>query len=155
VATPAGWSRAEFEWHLPIRGGRRQWDGVLTRTVVLPTYPPTSYQEPVGTTDDTVWLFEALPSGRIAIRIAPGFALHAEAGVGLSMTYENHAQDQIFIGNTRERKLVLAPAARFALGLTYKIGDRLDLVLEPVELVRRTSADGATFSALWGLSYRL
>ena len=155
VATPAGWTRVEFEWHLPIRGGRTMWDGVLTRTVTLPTSPPTSYQEPVGTTDDTVWLFEATPSARLILPVGPGFALHAEAGVGLALTRVTHIEDEQFIGHTTERKLVLAPTVRFALGLTYKLGERLDVVFQPVALARRSSADGATFSALWGLSYRL
>jgi hypothetical protein len=154
-ATPAAWTRARFEWHLPIRGGHLRWQGVLTRTVVLPTYPPSTFQEPVGTTDDAIWLFEAIPTGRLVVPVAPGFAVHAEAGVGLSLTSERHAEDQPFVGRTSTRKLVLAPAIRFALGLTYRLGDRLDVVMQPVALARRSSADRATFTALWGLSYRL
>jgi hypothetical protein len=154
-ATPAAWTRARLEWHLPIRGGRLQWHGVLTQTVALPTYPPSSYQKPVGTTDDAIWLFEAVPSARLVVPVAPGFALHAEAGIGLSLTSETHAEEQVFVGHTSTRKLVLAPAIRFAVGLTYRIGDRLDVVMQPLALARRSSGDGATFSALWGLSYRL
>lgn len=154
-ATPAAWTRARLEWHLPIRGGRLQWRGVLTQTVVLPTSPPSSSQQAVGTTDDAIWLFEAIPSGRLVVPVAPGFAVHAEAGVGLSLTSENHVEEQDFVGRTATRKLVLAPAIRFAVGLTYRIGDRLDVVMQPLALARRSSGDGATFSALWGLSYRL
>jgi hypothetical protein len=155
AATPASWTRAQLEWHLPVRAGHLQWDGVLMQTVTLPTYPPTSYQQPVGTSRDTVWLLEAMPSARLILPVAPGFALHAEGGIGLSLTSETHVEDQAFVGQTRERKLVLAPAIRVALGLTYRIGDRLDLVMQPVAFARRSSSDSATFSAHWGLSYRL
>src|SRR5512133_3903708 len=55
AATPAKWTRLQLELHLPIRGGRTQWDGVTTRTVLVPSFPtPISYEEPTGTTDDTV-----------------------------------------------------------------------------------------------------
>lgn len=154
-ATPAAWTRAQFEWHLPVRAGHLKWQGALTQTVVLPTYPPTSYQETVGTTDDSIWLLEAIPSARLVVPAAAGFALHVEAGVGLSVTSETHVEDQDFMGRTRERKLVLAPAIRFALGLTYRIGNRVEVVMQPIAFARRSSSDNATFSAHWGLSFRL
>lgn len=155
AATPANWTRAQLEWHLPVRGGHLRWDGVLTQTVVLSTSPPTSYQRPVGTTNDRIWLIEAIPSARLVVPAAPGFALHVEAGVGLALTSETHVEDQDFVGRTRERKLVLAPAVRFALGLTYRIGDRVEVVMQPIAFARRSSSDSATFSAHWGLSFRL
>jgi hypothetical protein len=155
AATPASWTRAQLEWHLPVQGAHLQRDGLLMQVVALPTIPPTISLQPVGTTEDTTWLVEAIPSARLIVPVAPGFALHAEAGAGLAVTFETHVEDQTFVGRTRERKLALAPVVRLALGLTWRLGDRLDLVMQPITFARRSSSDHATFSALWGLSYRL
>lgn len=149
--------RIQIEWHLPIRAARPQWDGTLSRTITtpLPGLPPIITSETVGTTKDTNWIFEAIPSARAILPVAPGFALHVDAGVGLAVTAETHVEDEIYVGHTTTRKLVIAPSVNVALGLTYQLGDRLDVVFQPLVFGRRAKADAATYSALWGLSYRL
>lgn len=149
--------RIRIEWHLPIRTARPQWDGTLTRTVSTPTYggPPIVTSEPVGTSKDTNWIVEAIPSARASLPVATGFALHVEVGVGLAVTAETHVEDEINVGHTTTRKLVIAPSVNAALGLTYQIADGLDVVFQPFVLGRRAKADASTFSALWGLSYSL
>jgi len=148
--TPAKWTRGRLELHLPIRVARPHWEDAITVTDPITLAPTT-----LGTTEDTVWIFEGIPSGRLVLPVAPGLALHVEAGVGLAVTYERHLEDEVFVGRTTERKLVLAPTINAALGLTYRMSDRLDVVFQPIVLGRRARADGGTFSALWGLSYRL
>jgi hypothetical protein len=155
VSTPPGWKRVQFEWHLPVRAGRPKWDGTLSRTVLVSAVPPVTTTEPVGTTRDTVWLVEAIPSARLILPVATGFALHIEAGIGLSQSVETHIEDQIYVGRTEVRKLVLAPIVRGAIGLTYRMGERLDLVMEPFVLGSRIGTGDSSFSALWGISYRL
>jgi len=155
MATPSKWKRFQLEWHLPVRVGRPQWDGTLTRTEVVSTFPPVATTVAVGTTKDTVWLFEAIPTARLILPLAPGFSLHVEAGVGLSQTVETRLEDEIYVGRTEKTKLILSPMIRGAVGLTYQLGDRLEAVLQPVALGRRAGADASSFSALWGLSYRL
>jgi hypothetical protein len=148
VATPASWKRVQLEWHLPVRVGRPQWDGTLLRT-------RGGVEDVAGTTKDTVWLFEAIPTARLILPVAPGFALHLEGGVGLSQTVETRVEDEIYVGRTQKTTLVLAPIVRGAVGLTYQLSDRLEAVLQPVALGRRAGTDTSSFSALWGLSYRL
>ncbi len=155
VATPASWKRFELEWHLPIRVGRPKWDGMLTRTIVYPSVPPVVTEEPVGTTQDTVWLFEAIPTARLILPAAPGFSIHVEAGLGLSQTVEDHIEDQIYVGRTETRTLVFAIGFRAAIGLSYAVSDRLELLMQPFVLGSRLGAGDSNFSALWGLSYRL
>jgi hypothetical protein len=142
VVTPSGWTRAELEWHVPLRVARPHWKGVLT--------DPSP-----GTTEDTVWIGEALASGRLLLPVAPGLKLFVEAGVGLALTLEEHVADQTYVGAATDRQLVLAPSAQGAVGLTWALGERLDLVFQPAAFGRRLKADASTFSALWGLSYRL
>lgn len=154
-ATPGKWRRLQLEWHLPIRLGRPHWEGTLTRSVPLPTVPPSTTQEEVGTTEDTVWILEAVPSARLIVPIVPGFSIHVEAGLGLSQTVETHVEDQIYVGRTETRTLELAVAVRAAVGVTYRLGERLDLVLQPAAFGARLGAGESNFSALWGLSYRL
>jgi hypothetical protein len=154
-ATPPGWTRAALEWHLPIRVARPDWDAGLTRTVVVPVaYGGGSYLEPVGTTHDTVWLVEAIPTARVVFPAAKGFSFHAEAGLGLSQSAARHVEDEVFVGHTVTRKLVLAPALRVAAGLSYRVGEKLELVMQPFALGRRLFTHDSSFSALWGLSYR-
>jgi hypothetical protein len=155
IATPPSWKRVQFEWHLPVRAGRPKWDGTLSRTVVDSIYPPLSHSETVGTTNDTVWLVEAIPSARLILPVATGFALHVEAGIGLSQSIETHVEDEIYIGRTEVRKLVLAPIVRGAIGLTYRMGERFDLVMQPFVFGSRIGTGDSSFSALWGISYRL
>jgi hypothetical protein len=158
VARPADFptlKRIQIEWHLPIRTARPQWDGTLTRTVTTPTYPPIVTSEPVGTSKDTNWIVEAIPSARAILPVAPGFALHVEVGVGLAVTAETHVEDEINVGHTTKRKLVVAPSVNAAMGLTYQLTQGLDVVFQPLVLGRRAKADASTFSALWGLSYSL
>jgi hypothetical protein len=148
--------RIAVEWHLPIRVARPQWDGALTRTIVVPiAYGGGAIQETVGTTKDTNWIFEGIPSARAILPIVPGFAIHAEVGIGLAVTAETHVEEEFHVGHTTTRKLVVAPSVSAAFGLTYQIGDRLDVVFQPLVFGRRAKADASTFSALWGLSYRL
>lgn len=153
VATPAKWKKLQLEWHVPVRVARPHWESVLFRTFTDPYYG--TYEEEVGTTEDTVWLGEALASGRLLLPVAPGFALFAEAGVGLAFTVEKHVEDELFVGVTTKRQLVLAPSIQASIGLTYKLGERLDVIFQPIALGRRAKSDESTFSALWGLSYRL
>lgn len=158
VATPRNWNRFQLEWHLPVRLARPQWDGRLSRVVGRP-FPLPSYAVDVGTTKDTVWVAEAVATARLILPVAPGFALHVEAGAGLSQTVQTHVEDEIYVGRTSTRKLVFAPALRGAIGLTYKATDRLELVLQPAVLGTRLGTDDSSFdssfSALWGVSYRL
>jgi hypothetical protein len=149
-ATPEKWTRGRFELHLPVRLARPDWSGSITMTD-----PLTRETTKLGTTEDSVWIVEAIPSGRLVLPVAQGFAVHAEVGVGLAVTFERHVRDEAFVGRTTERKLVLAPSINAAIGLTYQLSDRMDVVFQPVMLGRRAKADASTFSALWGLSYRL
>lgn len=161
VARPADFptlKRIQIEWHLPIRAARPQWDGTLSRTITTPTYPgspPIVTSEPVGTSKDTNWIVEAIPSARASVPVVPGFALHVEVGVGLAVTAETRVEDEINVGHTTTRKLVIAPSVNAALGLTYQLAQGLDVVFQPLVIGRRAKADASTFSALWGLSYRL
>jgi hypothetical protein len=148
--TPGKWTRGRLELHLPVRVARPDWGGEITFTDPL-TFATTN----LGTTEDTVWIVEGIPSARLVLPVAKGFAIHVEAGVGLAVTFERHVQDEAFVGRTTERKLVLAPSVNAAIGLTYQLSDRMDVVFQPVALGRRAKADDSTFSALWGLSYRL
>lgn len=145
VATPAKWKKVQLEWHLPVSVARPHWEGFL--------YDASGFDS--GTTEDTVWLGEALAAGRLLLPVAPGLALYAQAGVGLAFTSEEHVEDETFVGVTTDRKLTLAPSVQAALGLTYELGERLDVVFQPVAIGRRAESDESTFSALWGLSYRL
>lgn len=142
VSTPSRWTRVELEWHVPVRVARPHWTGELT--------VPSS-----GTTEDTVWIGEALANGRLLFPVAPGFKLFVEAGVGLALRVEEHVEDQTYVGRSTDRQLVLAPSAQAAVGLTWALGERLDLVFQPAAFGVRAKADTSTFSALWGLSYRL
>lgn len=143
----------QLELHLPVRVARPHWEGSLTRTYSDPFLG--TYEEDVGTTEDTQWIFEATPSVRAGLPVAQGLAVHLQLGVGLAVTAEEHYEDEQFIGRTTDTQLVLAPTLQAALGLTWKLGDRLDLVFQPLILGARAKAYGATLSALWGLSYRL
>lgn len=131
--------------HLPVRVARPHWEGSIDDASGFP----------VGTTEDTQWIVEATPSIRAALPVATGLAVHLQLGVGLAVTAEEHYEDEEFIGRTTDTQLVLAPTLQAALGLTWKLGDRLDLVFQPLILGARAKADGSTLSALWGLSYRL
>jgi opacity protein-like surface antigen len=145
VATPPSWRRVQLEWHLPIRVARPHWEGILFDSV----------GDPNGTTEDTIWLGEALASARLLVPVATGFSLFAEAGVGLAFTSEEHVEDETFVGVTTDTKLVIAPSFQGSIGLTYALSERLDVVFQPVAFGRRAKADESTLSALWGLSYRL
>lgn len=134
-----------LELHLPVRVARPHWEGSIEDASGFP----------VGTTEDTQWIVEAAPSIRAGLPVAQGLAVHLQLGVGLAVTAEEHFEDEQFIGRTTDTQLVLAPSLQMALGLTWKLGDRLDLVFQPLVLGARAKAYGATLSALWGLSYRL
>ena len=73
----------------------------------------------------------------------------------LAVTVEKHVEDETFVGVTTKRKVVVAPSIQGAVGLTYQLGERLDVIFEPVALSRRAKSDETILSALWGLSYRL
>lgn len=139
------WKRFQLELHLPVRVARPHWEGSI--------YDASGF--PVGTTEDTQWIFEAAPSIRAGLPVAPGLALHLQLGVGLALTSEEHVEDETFVGVTTDRQLVLAPSLQAALGLTYRLGEKLSVVFQPLVLGARAKADGSTLSALWGLSYRL
>lgn len=145
--------RVRLEVHLPVRVARPEWTGTITETVIDPFLGPITSD--VGTSEDRIWIFEAIPTARLVVPAVQRLALHAEVGVGLAVTSERHVEDVAFIGRTTDTSLVLAPTIHFALGLTWQLGERLDLVFQPVALGRRAKADAGTFSALWGLSYRL
>lgn len=140
--------RAKVELHLPVRLSRPAWSGSITQ-LVGPTMTT------IGSTEDTVWIAEGAPSARLSLPVAAGLAIHVQAGVGLAVTYEEHIRDEAFAGRTTERKLVLAPSIQGAVGLTYQLGERLEVVFQPLAVGARAKADDTTFSALWGLSYRL
>ncbi len=150
--TPAGWSRAELEWRLAVMLARPSEETGLSRTVTPPFGSP--YTTSAGSEDMRVWLVEVVPMARIQRRLARGFSVHADAGLGLAQTLETYDRREMFAGQTVERRNVTGPVLRLAAGLALDLSPRTALRFVPFSLSFHLGSDFSGFAPFFGLSFR-
>jgi hypothetical protein len=109
----------------------------------------------VGIAEERAWVIEAVPSARLRLPLAPGFALFAEGGVGLCQTYERRVEDQVFVGRTVKTKLVTGGVLRLGAGMSYDLGDSVRVVFHPLALSIELGPAWSGFAPTLGLAFRL
>jgi hypothetical protein len=146
--------RVELEWHLVVIGTRPADDSTINGTVLTSPYTPPAAAA-VGIAEERAWVIEAVPSARLRLPLAPGFALFAEGGVGLCQTYERRVEDQVFVGRTVKTKLVTGGVLRLGAGMSYDLGDSVRVVFHPLALSIELGPAWSGFAPTLGLAFRL
>jgi hypothetical protein len=153
--TPSSWRRLQLEWHLVVAAARPSADTSLSRTEVVPTFPPTYRQVPSGTQQATALVAELVPTARLRLPVVPGFAVFADGGVGVVQTVEKYQRDEMFVGASTTRKNVTGLSLRAGLGMSVDLGARTRLVFEPIALGFLVGTDYSAFTPNIGLAFRL
>jgi opacity protein-like surface antigen len=153
AAPPPAWLRAELEWHLVVLASRPAEDSTLTDTVVTPFGTPITTV--VGSAEEHALVIEAVPTARVRVPLAPGFAAFADGGLGLVQTAEKKTEDQAFVGKTVRTRYVTGVVLRLGAGLSYDATDRVRVVFEPLAISAEMGAGWSGFTPTLGLAFRL
>lgn len=160
-ATPPGWTRWQLEWHLAFVVSRPTEDTPLFRlesTSGIPGFPGTGTSAvivPAGVEQSTVLLAAIVPTARLRLPVAPGFALVLDGGLGVVQSVEQYERDEMFVGRTERTKNVTGLALRLGAGVTVDFSQRLRLVFEPIAFSILMGPEHSGFTPTLGLAYRL
>jgi hypothetical protein len=111
------------------------------------------------TVDVSSWTFELVPGARLSwrgVESQPGLALFAQAGLGAAMAMVSTRTAAPFMGPQTTRSQVGAGVVRLSAGLSWELGQRLQLFGEPVGLSFYSGeGQGVGLSVLFGAALRI
>jgi hypothetical protein len=145
----------ELEWHLVVLAARPAETTDLYRTPApaFPGFPVTPVL--AGTVQREAILVEVVPTARVRLPLAPGLALFADGGLGLSEAIEETVEDETFVGKTTSTRAVTAVVLRLGAGISYDATDRLRVVFHPIAFSAELGSRWSAFSPTLGLAFRL
>jgi hypothetical protein len=143
-----------IEWHFPLAVSLpKTTEDITRRRQASPLAPPVDVV--TGTKKDDLAIAQLVPSGRLVYAVGPGIALHVDGGIGIAEVVEKIDEEEQSIGHTETTKYTTAPVVRLGAGIVWEASRNFRFSLEPAVLSWQLGYDRSSFSAFFGIAYRL